>query len=193
MNFLITSSSLSCLLTLTLMSCNSSSDPSQTAFSNKVKSTNSPVAVRQQTSPDRYSKSKVKPHQRGKMLNSEQIISAQVIPIASSGARIDGNTLITAQNINTYRPSEQTVQKVSAYFKQHGFEVSPLTGISFTISASAKHFTEFFKTAVTQDESGRILAGDRLEMKLDSVEKNIADSIASVTFVPLPDFGPSNF
>ena len=127
------------------------------------------------------------------MLNSEQIISAQVLLVAATGERIDGNTLITAQNIDTYRPSERTVQAVSQYFRNHGFEVSPLAGISFTISASTKHFSEFFKTSVTQDELGRILAGNRLELPLDSLEKNIADSITSVTFASPPDFGPTNF
>jgi len=192
MNPLITTR-LSYLLIFVVMSCNLLSDLAQTEFYSKAKPANSPVANQHQTGQSQYDGSTAKLKEGREMLHSEQIISAQVLLVAATGERIDGSTLITAQNIDTYRPSERTVQVVSQYFRNHEFEVSPLTGISFTISASAKHFSEFFKISVTQDESGRILAGDRLELPLDSLEQNIADSITSVTFVPPPDFGPTNF
>ncbi len=185
--------SCSCLLTFVLMGCNLPSNVGQTEVHSKEESANSPVANQQRADQSQDDKSRAKLKEEREMLNSEQIISAQVLFVAATGERVDGNTLITAQNIDMYRPSEKTVQVVSQYFRNHEFEVSSLVGISVTISASAKHFSEFFKTSVTQDESGRILAGKHLELPLDSLEKNIADSIISVTFVPPPDFGPTNF
>jgi hypothetical protein len=192
MNSLMTIT-LSYLLTFFLIGCHSLSNLAQTEFYRWAKPANSPVANQQQTDQSPYDRSRAKLKEGREMLNSEQIISAQVLLVAATGERIDGNTLITAQNIDNYRPSESTVQAVSQYFRNHNFEVYSPVGISFTISASAKHFSEFFKVSITQDKSGRILTGNRLELPLNSLEKNIADSVTSVIFVPPPDFGPTNF
>jgi hypothetical protein len=182
-----------CLLTFVLMGCNLVSDMVPAEFYSKVMPVNSPTPDQQEPDQNKYDKISLALEEEGTVLNPKQIISAQVLLISATGERIGGNTLITADNIETYRPSDRTVQIVSQYFKNHKFEVSLLTGISFTISASAKHFSEFFKASVTQDEKGRILACDRSELPLGSLEQNIADSIIAVTFVPSPDFGPTNF
>ena len=134
----------------------------------------------------------------------EQLISAQVLLVAASGQTIRGDTLITSENIDSYRPSAETVQRVSHYFKANGFEVTPLVGISLTISASAQHFSDVFQVssavslANDNDAVGDVQAkadsnAPHLELPLDSLETAIADSIVSVTFVPSPDFGPTNF
>jgi subtilase family serine protease len=132
------------------------------------------------------------------MLNPEQVISAQVLLVSATGSVVDGNTIITSENINTYRPSESTVQLVSQYFRASGFEVSPLVGISFTIAASARHFSDFFGVSLVEDSRGGIQASlggatTQSELPLERLEKTITDSISSVTFVPPPDFGPTSF
>lgn len=132
------------------------------------------------------------------MINLEQPISAQVLLVSTTGQTVDGNTLITSENIDDYRPSEETVQHVSRYFRNHGFEVSPLVGISFTISASAQHFSDVFQVSLTENETDGIQAmvGSNApisELPLGSLDNEIADSLISVTFVPPPDFGPTSF
>jgi subtilase family serine protease len=132
------------------------------------------------------------------MLRPEQMIAAQVLLIAASGRSIDGSTPITAENIESYRPAEETVQRVSEYFESHNFEVSPLVGISFTISASVQHFSEFFNVSLTEDSSQGVQVitnsnAPRSDLPLDSLEPNIACLINSIVFTPPPDFGPTNF
>ena len=128
----------------------------------------------------------------------EQSVSAQVLLVSATGQTVDGNTLITSENIDNYRPSEETVQHVSHYFRRHGFEVSPLVGISFTISASAHHFSDVFQVSLTENETDGIQAvigsnTPRSDLPLESLDNEIVDSLISVTFVPPPDFGPTNF
>lgn len=181
------------LLIFVLMSCSLSSDFGEISLVNTVNSPNR-SAKNQSQFDTRIAKSP----EGLEMLNPEQVISAQVVLVAATGRVVDGNTTITSQNIDDYRPSEATAQLVSQYFKKHGFEVFPLVGISFTISASARHFSEFFDTSLAEDAASGIQAvPDSItassELPLAQLEKTIADSIVSVTFVPPPDFGPTNF
>ena len=181
------------LLIFVLMSCSLSSDFGEISLVNTVNSPNR-SAKNQSQFDTRIAKSP----EGLEMLNPEQVISAQVVLVAATGRVVDGNTTITSQNIDDYRPSEATARLVSQYFKKHGFEVFPLVGISFTISASARHFSEFFDTSLAEDAASGIQAvPDSItassELPLAQLEKTIADSIVSVTFVPPPDFGPTNF
>jgi hypothetical protein len=132
------------------------------------------------------------------MLNPEQIISAQVLLVPATGRVIDGNTPITSENIDSYRPAEEKVQLVSRYFRSRGFEVSSLVGISFTISASARYFSEFFQASLIEDETDgiQVMTGSntpRSDLPLHSLDNTLESSIIAVTFVPPPDFGPTNF
>ena len=132
------------------------------------------------------------------MINLEQLISAQVLLVSATGQIVDGNTIITSENIDSYRPSEETVRCVSQYFRNRGFEVSPLVGISFAISASAQHFSDVFQVSLTEDETNGIqvvIGSDtpRSELPLASLDDEIADLIISVTFAPPPDFGPTSY
>lgn len=190
--------SCSYLLIFVLMGCSLLSDFGETSLVSTTYPPNRTSEKQKQYDQSQFDTSMAKPKDGMKMLKPEQIISAQVLLVSATGKIVDGNTIITSQNIDSYRPSEETVQLVSQYFRNHGFEVSPLVGISFTISASAKHFSEFFDTSLTEDEAGgtRSVSNSnttRSDLSLDPLEKIIAGSIISVTFVPPPDFGPTNF
>ena len=142
--------------------------------------------------------SKTEPKEHIDMLNPEQIISAEVLLVSATGIKIDDNTLITSENIENYRPAAGTIQKVSQYFQHNGFEVTPLVGISLTIYASARHFSEFFNISLIADKASGIKAvldsnTTSSELPLNSIEGSIKDLIITVTFVPPPDFGPTNF
>ena len=186
------------LLIFVLMSCSLPSNFGEISLVNTVNSPERSAKNQKQYNQSQFDARIAKSQEGLEMLNPEQVISAQVLLVAATGRIVDGNTTITSQNIDDYRPSEATAQLVSQYFKKHGFEVSPLVGISFTISASARHFSEFFDTSLAEDAASGIQAvPDSItassELPLAQLEKTIADSIVSVTFVPPPDFGPTNF
>jgi subtilase family serine protease len=141
---------------------------------------------------------KVRSQEKRKMLDPNQKISAQVLLRSATGATIDGNTIITSQNISKYTPAPATVQAASQFFKDSGFEVTPLVGIGFTISGTVEHFSQFFHTSVTVDRSGGIKAvmneqTTKAELPLTSLPKSTLDLITAVAFSSPPDFGPTNF
>jgi subtilase family serine protease len=132
------------------------------------------------------------------MLDPNQKISAEVLLRSASGAKIAGNTIITSENISRYTPAPATVQAASQFFKDSGFEVTPLVGIGFTISGTVEHFSQFFHTSLTVDRSGGIKAvvnaqTTKAELPLTSLPKSTLDLITAVTFGSPPDFGPTNF
>jgi hypothetical protein len=188
----------SCLLIIVLTGCGFSPTFSNLSSLDKTHPPERKEQHQKQYNPRHLNHTMMRPKGSKAMLNPEQIISAQVLLISATGRVIDGNTPITSENIDSYRPAEEAVQLVSQYFRSHGFEVSSLVGISFTISASARHFSEFFQTSLIKDETGgiQVMTGSnapRSDLPLDSLDNTIEGSIISVTFVPPPDFGPTNF
>lgn len=140
----------------------------------------------------------VRPQEKRKMLDPTQKISAQVLLRSATGATIDGNTIITSENISRYTPAPATAQAATKFFKDSGFEVTPLVGIGFTISGTVEHFSQFFHTSLNVDRSGGIKAvvnaqTTKAELPLTSLPKSTLDLVTSVTFSSPPDFGPTNF
>jgi subtilase family serine protease len=170
-----------------LFSCNA-----QPLATSKIKYQQSQVNPVTLTSPT------VRSQKKRKMLDPNQKISAQVLLRSATGATIDGNTIITSENISRYTPAPANVQAAAQFFKDSGFEVTPLVGISLTISGTAEHFSQFFDTSLTVDRSGGIKAVinpqiAKAELPLTSLPKSTLDLITAVTFSSPPDFGPTNF
>jgi subtilase family serine protease len=151
-----------------------------------------------QVNPATVTSPRVRSQEKRKMLDPNQKISAQVLLRSATGATIDGNTIITSENISRYTPAPATAQAAAQFFKDSGFEVTPLVGISLTISGTAEHFSQFFDTSLTVDRSGGIKAvmnpqTTKEELPLNSLPKSTLDLITAVTFSSPPDFGPTNF
>ncbi len=132
------------------------------------------------------------------VLNPEQIIAAEVLLISATGITFDENTLITSDNIKDYQPAAETTQIVSQYFKNNGFEVTPMVGISFTIYAPARHFSDFFNTSLGVDEAGgiRVLLSSSktsLELPLDLLPDSIENLIVAITFSAPANFDATEF
>jgi len=111
---------------------------------------------------------------------SDAMMSAQVI-LRPRGRRSSAGLTITSANVADVAPEPATAARVARYFKEKGFEVGPLAGISFSIAAPAAAFEKLF---------GKTKA---LSLPLASIDPDVAAEIEEVTFTPPPDFGPTSF
>ncbi len=131
-------------------------------------------------------------------LREDEVVSAQVVLRPASGRQIDLETLITADNISQYEPSQETVEESSRAFRSLGFEVGSMVGISFSITAPARIFEYLFKVHLRRTNRGGIeyLSNDgvgRLELPLINLTEDLARHLHTVTFIPPPDSGPTDY
>jgi hypothetical protein len=125
----------------------------------------------------------------------EPMLSAQAVLRPASGRSIRG-AAITAANLGDYQPAPEAARAALQAFAAAGFQVGPLVGISFSITAPATTFEKFFHTRLPRDERGRIAPGERdaggYELPLQSLPPGLADTVEAVAFSPPVDFGPTN-
>lgn len=126
------------------------------------------------------------------------IISAQVVLRPASGRPAGADEAITSANVEQFLPSPAAAERVRNAFSARGFEVGPVVGTSFSITAPAQRFEEEFGVRVRSREDGGIeaVSGDddaNLELPLSRLPDPLADGVAAVTFSPPPDFGPTSF
>ena len=126
-------------------------------------------------------------------------LSAQVALRPASGKAFNSQTAITSENIGDYLPAPETVDAARRGFEEAGFEVSNPVGMSFSITAPAAAFEKVFKVKLVADDRGGIKITDRkggdqtYELPLESLPKELRQSVAAVTFSPPPDFGPTSY
>ena len=125
-------------------------------------------------------------------------ISAQVIFRPASGKKLDPKTPITAENIAQFVPRPESVETATRLFAKFGFEVTPLVGNSFSITAPEAVFEKAFRIQLqTSAEKGAMFVDDegdarrRLPRKL--LPKEIRDTVEVISFTEPPDFGPTQF
>jgi hypothetical protein len=125
-----------------------------------------------------------------------QLISAQVLLRPASGRRIRG-AAITSKNVAEFAPPADVAEQVANAFRQEGFEVGPLVGVSFSITAPASEFERVFEVRLSLVREGSVkVAGKREDpdtLPVASLPPTIAERIEAVTFTPPPDFGPTSF
>ena len=131
-------------------------------------------------------------------LKDDDTISAQVLLNPASGPAPDPSVPITSENINKWLPSPESVTAVTAAFRSLGFEVGPMLGISFAITGAVRVFRKVFKARIRRTYEGGIACGGEvgaagLELPLENLPSDVVASIQTVTFVPPPDFGPTDF
>ncbi|HDZ27116.1 MAG TPA: hypothetical protein ENH65_11480 [Candidatus Aminicenantes bacterium] len=131
-------------------------------------------------------------------LSEDKIISAQVILRPTSGRNITPETLITAENISQYAPSQESVNETSRMFSSLGFEIGTMVGISFSITAQVRTFVDVLKVRLRLTDRGGIeCLGDddtgRLELPITNLPRKLALHLHAVTFTAPPDFGPTDF
>jgi hypothetical protein len=123
-----------------------------------------------------------------------QIISAEVLLRSATGHKIGPDTIINAENLNLFTPPPDAYAVASGIFRSLGFEVGPLTGISFSITAAVSNFENIYKTLLRFDRKGGVrTAAGKLELDTATLPAKASALIQSIVFSEPPDFGPSEF
>jgi len=127
-------------------------------------------------------------------LKKNEIISAEVILRSASGQEIGPETLITSENLDIFTPPPDAYSIASRFFRSMGFEIGPMSGLSFSITAPVGIFEEMFEENLQRSVKGGIeCVGGSLEFSLAYLPENIRRIIQTVTFTEPPDFGPTEF
>lgn len=132
------------------------------------------------------------------MVEKSTIVSAITMLIPASGRRIDGHTLITAENIAEYLPTPEDMSTALNAFRKLGFETSDAMGPSFSITATVERFEQVFRVGLEREKKGGIVAnytnGEKsYELPTGVLLEPLRSLITTVTFTPPPDFGPTDF
>jgi hypothetical protein len=120
----------------------------------------------------------------------EAPISAQVLLKTASTY---GGEPVTAETISAAMPTPQEVAAITAEFLRRGFEVGPVVGLSFSVTAPPRAFEEMFDLRLPRRPSRRLdlnPEGHGYELPLDRLLPRIARGVQAVVFTPPPDFGP---
>jgi hypothetical protein len=92
---------------------------------------------------------------------------------------------ITASTIAAMSPDKAVAEHARRFFAGQGFELGPLIGISFSITAPAEQMERQF-------EGFERLAGGGGELPLGGLPPEVRQSVRAVTVEAPPDFGPWN-
>lgn len=123
-------------------------------------------------------------------MNSEKIVSAQVVLTAAGGARPGPQTRITSENIREWAPSAETIVRVSGELRGMGFTVGECVGNSISITGPARLFEACFRTKLRETGGGVQFEGDGYELAAEKIPSALQAQISAITFTPPPDFGP---
>jgi hypothetical protein len=123
-------------------------------------------------------------------------LSALVVLRPKDGRSLTGTEAITSDTVDRYRPSPEGASRAAGYFRDAGFEVSEVGGISFSITGPRSLFEERFGERLEPRREGGVdsvrTEGGSLELSLDRLPPDVAGHVQAVTFTPPPDFGPGN-
>ena len=114
----------------------------------------------------------------------DPVISAQVL-LKPRGDSMPRDADITAANIKLLAPRPEVVEEVARSFAKAGFDVGPVVGLSFAISAPRSVFGRFFGIKSAGVKKGTI--------PLDRVPPLVRRGVVAVTFPEPPDFGPGSY
>jgi len=118
------------------------------------------------------------------MSKKQALLSAQVLLKPSTGA-MPRDADITAANVAALSPDPHTAADIRKRLADAGFEVGPLVGPSFSITAPPSVFKRVFKLSSPGSDLG--------EIPLKHLPEPVRRAVAAVTFPSPPDFGPGNF
>lgn len=127
--------------------------------------------------------------------NADSQLSAQVVLHPASGAELDPDMLVTRENVGDLTPSPEAAADALAAFARAGFEVGPLVGNSFSITADLGVFEEWFDREIEWSDRGPVdAAGEPVEVIPPSaLPSSLRGPVHSVVFPPPPEFGPAEF
>lgn len=120
-------------------------------------------------------------------------LSAQVLLRPASGREVAGDTVITTETLEQYLPSPEVAERVRVRYSRAGFEVGPVVGNSFSITAPASKFEQALHTKVREAGKGAVEFAGGPELSPEALPRELAEDVATVTFTPPPDFGPASY
>jgi subtilase family serine protease len=128
-------------------------------------------------------------------IEQTEMISAQVVLKSASGSSLS-SAPITAENLEQFIPAPSTVELAQKFFRERGFQVSGMVGISFSISGFVSTFESFFDVHLRRKDDKSIQAvtvdgNTSYELPVDMLPSTLG--VVAVTFTPPPDFGPTEF
>jgi len=131
-------------------------------------------------------------------VNSEQIVSCQVLLRAANGQRPDSRSRIVAENIAEWMPSQETVDFVREKLRSSGFEVGEVVGNGMSITGPAHLFESIFRVRLerTPGKGIQFKSDDRTptyELPKKHMPSDLVEGVVAITFTPPPDFGPTDF
>jgi hypothetical protein len=105
----------------------------------------------------------------------------------------NADPLLSAQVV-LKRPAESG-SLAAAEFRRLGFDVGPLVGTSFAVTAPRSRFEERFGSALVSDGRGSWRPRDVQGYELDheALPEPLRELVDVVTFTPPPDFGPTSW
>lgn len=117
----------------------------------------------------------------------EEPVTALVLLRPASGEQITGRTPITADTLARYAPEPADADRVARGFREAGFEVGPVGGISLAVTAPRALFEDFFGVRVAlSPDGGWVLGdeavGDRRDVPLNRLPQDMAARVLAVTF-----------
>lgn len=125
----------------------------------------------------------------------QEMISAQVVLRPAGGKSLREMPPPTAAQLGQYLPSPKDAEAAMRVFREAGFQVGPLVGISFSIAAPLAAFESFFGARLRRTKNRGLKVaggeGEGYELPLDALPPEAARLIEVVTFTPPPDFGPA--
>jgi hypothetical protein len=87
---------------------------------------------------------------------------------------------VTAATVAEHAPDAEAAGRVQAWFAGQGFEVGPLVGTAFAITAPAEHAQTVFGAVPAEGEVRR-----------ERLPTQIATHVRAIVAEPPPDFGPT--
>jgi hypothetical protein len=114
------------------------------------------------------------------------IISAEVILKSASGRSLtERGAAITSENVEEFRPNQETVKEAIYQLEKLGFEVTQ-KGITLTIVGEPIQFEKAFKINLT---TKKVSAGVEVRTNKEaSIPSTLSNSVEKVVFIPPPEF-----
>jgi len=89
---------------------------------------------------------------------------------------------VTAATVAEHAPDAEAAGRVQAWFASQGFEVGPMVGTAFAVTAPAEHAQSVLGALPAEGEVGR-----------EGLPADIASHVRAVVAEPPPDFGPTSW
>jgi hypothetical protein len=93
-------------------------------------------------------------------------------------------TEVTAATRDTWEPDREGAERARGAFRELGFEVGPMVGLSFSISGPDELFERVFPDVAAKQRTGESFDLSRLPEGAESVQAVVSE--------PPPAFGPGN-